>query len=389
VAAVFGEGVTTDEPSVDSDSQMRQSTLALICGLILVVILAYSWCGRNPPGQVSVLSNTPTPTPARVTPSPTAIAAASASIAATPTSPTRPLETPPPEFQKLIQKADPAVIEITVFDAKGQLLRTGNGFFVSRDGLFVTSTATIADGAYGVAKSSDGKIRNVSGVIASSPESELALLRAETKVGVPFLPLSKTSESIVVGAWAAAAGSSLQHKEQPIAAGKISARGSDPKKDSFQISGVIPQDASGAPVLDDQGEVVGIVTSGGKNEVRPTSLLDPLLAQAKPGVTGRWAAAPVESPTATPTPRTAARKVLYNPAPKYPFEARSIRLGPNRGNGRYRVTFDPSGAVKNVQIVTSTGQPILDNAAVEALRQWRVEPGQSDWTVLVPVTFQP
>jgi TonB family protein len=365
---------------------MRQSTLALVCGIALVVILAYSWCGRNPPAPVSVLSPIPTPTPAATSPSATAAASATASAAkqAAP-----PLETPPPEFQKVVQKAEPAIIEITVFDAKGQLLRAANGFFVSRDGLFVASMATIADGAYGVAKTSDGKIRNVTGVVASSAESELALLRAETKTGVPFLPLSKTSESIVVGAWSAVVGSSLQHKEQPIAAGKISARGSDPKKDAFQISGAIPQDAAGAPVLDDQGEVVGIVTTAGKNEARPTSLLDPLLAQAKPGSTGRWAAAPVESPTATPTPRVAARKVLYNPAPKYPFEARSIRLGPNRGNGRYRVTFDPNGTVKNVQVVTSTGQPILDQAAIDALRQWRVEPGPSDWTVLVPVTFQP
>lgn len=365
---------------------MRQSTLAIICGLILFVILAYSWCGRNPPAQVSVLTQTPTPTPLPTTPTATAAAGATASAQA---SPTAPRETPPPEFQKVIQKAEPAIIEITVFDAKGQLLRAASAFFVSRDGLFVTSAATIADGAYGVAKSSDGKIRNVTGVIASSPESELALLRADTKVGVPFLPLSKTSESIVVGAWAAIVGTSLQHKEQPLAAGKISARGSDPKKDSFQISGVIPQDASGAPVIDDQGEVVGIVTAGGKNEVRPTALLDQLLAQAKPGTTGRWVAALVESPTPTATPRAVARRVLFNPAPKFPFEARSIRAGPNRGSGRYRVTFDPNGSVKNVQIVTSTGQQILDQAAVEALRQWRVEPGASDWTVMVPITFQP
>src|ERR1700724_1542416 len=279
---------------------MRQSTLALICGLALFVILAYSWCGRNPPGQTSVLSTTPTPTPAPASPTPSASPASSASATAAQASPTPPAETPPPEFQKVVQKAETAVLELTVFDAKGQLLRSGNAFFISRDGLVVTSLPIVADGAYGVAKTSDGKIRNVTGVVASSPESEHALLRAETKVGVAFLPLSKTSESIVVGAWAVAVGSSLQHKEQPVAAGKISARGSDPKKDPFQISGAIPQEASGAPVLDDQGDVVGIVTAGGKNEVRPTPLLDPLLAQAKPGATGRWAAAPAESPTQTP-----------------------------------------------------------------------------------------
>jgi TonB family protein len=370
---------------------MRQSTLALICGLALCIILAYSWCGRNPQPQGSVLATTPTPTPLPVSPTSTAPIAPSTSVAVAQATATPAPQTPPAEFEKVVHKADPAVIELTVFDAKGQLLRSGNAFFISRDGLFVTAVPIVADGAYGVAKTSDGKIRNVSGVIASSPESELALLRAETKIGVSFLPLARTSESVVVGAWAVAVGSSLQHKEQPVAAGKISSRGIDPKKDTFEISGSIPQDAAGAPVLDDEGEVVGIVTAGGKNEVRPTGLLDPLLVQAKPGAIGRWAAAPVESPTPTPTPtpRIAARRVLYNPAPKYPFEARSIRVGPNRGNGKYRVTFDPRGLVKTVQVVESTGQPILDEAAVSALRQWRVDPGDRDWTVLVPITFQP
>src|SRR5579864_6081341 len=114
---------------------MRQSTLALICGLALFVILAYSWCGRNPPGQVSVLSTTPTPTqrPPRPTPATTAAPIGSATVAQASASPTPPAETPPPEFQKVVQKAETAVLELTVFDAKGQLLRSGNAFFISRD----------------------------------------------------------------------------------------------------------------------------------------------------------------------------------------------------------------------------------------------------------------
>jgi TonB family protein len=112
------------------------------------------------------------------------------------------------------------------------------------------------------------------------------------------------------------------------------------------------------------------------------------LAAIKPGSGAKWAAAPIESPSPTPTPRVA-RRVVYNPAPKYPFEARSIRIGPNRGNGKYRVTFGTNGMVKNVQVIESTGQPILDQAALDGLRQWRAEPGANDWTVLVPVTFAP
>src|SRR5437016_7337012 len=302
---------------------MRQSTLALICGLILFIVLAYSWCGRNPPGQVTALPATPTPTPAAqaTTAAPNVIASPSVSVV--PATATPPTQTPPPEFQKVAQKAAPAIIEFTVFDTKGQLLRAGNAFFVSRDGLLVTSWTIVEDAAYGVAKSPDGKIRNVTGVVASDQQSDLAILRAETKIGVPFLPLTKNSESIAVNAWAVVIGSSLQHKEQPVAAGTITSRGSDPKKDGFQISGSIPNDAAGAPIVDADGEVVGIST---KNGLRPTGLLQPLLAQSKSAGPGRWAAPPVDSPMASPTPKLARNpRVIYNPAPRYPYEARMLR----------------------------------------------------------------
>ena len=68
---------------------------------------------------------------------------------------------------------------------------------------------------------------------------------------------------------------------------------------------------------------------------------------------------------------------------------RTFRAGPTTGSGKYRVTFDANGLVKNVQTVESTGQTVLDQAAIRALQQWRVEPPGRDWTVLVPITFQP
>src|SRR5581483_5001085 len=215
---------------------MRQSTLALICGVALVIILAYSWCGRNPPSQSTLLS--PAPTAAPPSTAPPASATPVSSTTATPSATTTPTATPlalPPEFLKVAQKANPAIVELTVFDAKGQLLRSGTGFYVSRDGLIATSLDLVSDGAYGVAKSSDGKIRNVIGVIDFSKTSGLAILRAETKTGVPFLPLQKNAESIAVNAWGVLVGSTLTHKEQPMAGGMITSRGTDPKKDPFQI----------------------------------------------------------------------------------------------------------------------------------------------------------
>jgi TonB family protein len=371
---------------------MRQSTLALISAVILFVLLAYSWCGKNPPQQNTLVSPTATPAtsgpPVSGAPSATASVAASASASATVTATTTPLAFPP-EFQKVAQKVAPGIVELTIFDAKGQLLRSGNAFYVSRDGLLATSHDLVTDGAYGVAKSSDGKIRNVIGVIDFSKTSGLAILRAETKTGVPFLPLEKTSESIAVNAWAVVVGSSLRHKEQPMAGGMIKSLGADPKKDAFQIGATIPSDAAGAPVVDANGEVVGIVTGGGKNDIQPSGQLQPLLAAIKPNTAARWTAAPIESPTATATPRAARQRVIYNPAPRYPYEMRTLRAGPSTGTGKFRVTFGTNGLVKNVQTVESTGQPILDRAAIAALQTWKAEPGAQDWTVLVPITFQP
>ena len=43
------------------------------------------------------------------------------------------------------------------------------------------------------------------------------------------------NDEIAVNAWGVVIGSTLQHKEQPMAGGMIASRGADPKKDPFQI----------------------------------------------------------------------------------------------------------------------------------------------------------
>ena len=151
------------------------------------------------------------------------------------------------------------MILVTVFDRSGRLLRTGTGFFISEDGRFVTNSHIVEGGANAVAKSADGKIRNVTGVLTSSDELDLAVLKAETKTGVPFLPLKKGSER-QTDTSVAVIGSSLVRREQPLAAATISARRSDQRGDRLEISNPISNDAEGSPVVDASGEVLGIVT---------------------------------------------------------------------------------------------------------------------------------
>ena len=75
---------------------------------------------------------------------------------------------------------------------------------------------------------------------------------------------------------------------------------------------------------------------------------------------------------------------IYAPRPQYPYEARSRRI---MGSGVCVAAVDPaSGNVTDATMAQSIGNPILDNAAVSAFRQWRFRPGTVS-KVRIPITF--
>ncbi|MEY2546738.1 MAG: periplasmic protein TonB [Verrucomicrobiota bacterium] len=97
---------------------------------------------------------------------------------------------------------------------------------------------------------------------------------------------------------------------------------------------------------------------------------------------------PVKAPQQAGPPRQMsigqARAVAVSmPRPNYPYEARSRHIV---GNGVCVVTVDPgSGAVTNATMAQSLGNPILDNSALSAFRQWRFKPGSVS-SVKIPIT---
>ena len=81
---------------------------------------------------------------------------------------------------------------------------------------------------------------------------------------------------------------------------------------------------------------------------------------------------------------------LANPAPRYPYLAR--RRG-QEGRVVLRVRVNPDGWAEAVSIRESSGYHLLDEAALQAVRQWRFLPAQkADLTVAglvdVPVSFR-
>src|SRR5436189_2420127 len=276
-------------------------------------------------------------------------------------------------------KVRPSVIWVTAFDSKGSLLRTESGFFISPDGRFVTTAHAIEGGVNAVAKTADGGIYNVNGVLTVSKSADLAVLKAEVKPQklLRFLDLNKTGE-LSADARVAVVGSALAGNEGAPRETTITGQSSE----RLEIAGTTAASSVGSPVVNENGDVVGIVTSGGEKTIaRPVAALDSVLSRVTADTQARWPQMAGTSPTPHTTPKP---RLLYAPAPSFPP---GQSLPRQSGTGRFRLTFDPQGNVTSLQIVTSTGNPYFDQAAMKTLGQWKSAPSQG-WQATVPVTFK-
>jgi len=344
--------------------------LPLLRYVIWLAVFVAVGCGRKSTGQV--VSESPSRPTSRVT---TATQSPAVVPSISPAPEAKANQSPSSDLARLETRVRPAVIWVSVFDAKGNLLRTQSGFFISPEGRFVTTEHATEGGINAVAKTADGRIYNVSGILAASKALDLAVLQADVKQ-VTFLERNK-SGNLSQGAGVVVIGSALAENEGSPREMTIASQ--DPER--LEIAGATPQSSVGSPVLNRDGEVVGVVTSTGERTVaRPSAALDTLLSRVAAATQASWpATAPSATPRATPKPR-----LVYAPAPAFPPRAAQPGLS---GTGRFRLTFDSNGNVSNVQIVQSTGNRLFDESAIQTLRQWRSSPSQG-WAVTVPVTFR-
>ena len=78
------------------------------------------------------------------------------------------------------------------------------------------------------------------------------------------------------------------------------------------------------------------------------------------------------------------RKAKTKVAPVYPDLARRMNI---TGTVKVLVVVSPNGALKDTKIVG--GNPLLVNAAMDALKKWKFEPADSESTGTVEFKFQP
>lgn len=78
------------------------------------------------------------------------------------------------------------------------------------------------------------------------------------------------------------------------------------------------------------------------------------------------------------------RKIKNKVSPNYPEIARKMNLA---GVVKLEVTVAPNGTVKDTKVIG--GNPILVNAAADAVKKWRFEPANDESVGVVEFKFDP
>jgi tetratricopeptide (TPR) repeat protein len=158
----------------------------------------------------------------------------------------------------LVRRIKPSAVAIETFDVRGEKLARGSGFFIDADR--VVTNRHVIDNAYRAEiHSYTGRVYAVKGVTAVDAEGDLAILRVDAAADqVRPLPLDRTSpqegESVVV------IGNPFG-LEGSVTNGIVSAVRDIPTFGRIiQITAPISPGSSGSPVVNMQGQVIGVAT---------------------------------------------------------------------------------------------------------------------------------
>jgi tetratricopeptide (TPR) repeat protein len=162
------------------------------------------------------------------------------------------------QLPELVRRIKPSAVAIETFDIRGEKLSRGSGFFIDTDR--VVTNRHVIDGAYRAeVHSLSGNSYQVKNVLAVDAEGDIALLRIDAPANVVRpLSLDRTSpqegESIVV------IGNPFG-LEGSVTNGIVSAVRDIPGFGRIiQITAPISPGSSGSPVVNMQGQVIGVAT---------------------------------------------------------------------------------------------------------------------------------
>lgn len=159
----------------------------------------------------------------------------------------------------LIKKTEPSIVVIVTYGKEGNMLGQGTGFFINQEGDVVTNSHVLEGATRAVAQTADGKEHAVRRVLAEDKEGDLVRVSVEiSKEAVSPLPvraeLPEVGERIII------IGTPLG-LDKTVSDGIVSAVRDVPAFGKIiQVTAPISPGSSGSPVINMQGEVIGVAT---------------------------------------------------------------------------------------------------------------------------------
>jgi tetratricopeptide (TPR) repeat protein len=158
-----------------------------------------------------------------------------------------------PKWAKKVAKS---AFVLKTFDSEGELKGSSNGFFIGTDGEAVGSFAPFRGASRAVAIDAQGKEKAVDCIIGGDDMYDLSKFMVTAK-GIEPLTVASTLPSVGDKVWLMP----YAMKKTPVGIMGVVAK-IENVKDSmayYTLRLVAPIDASGAPVLNENGEVIGIL----------------------------------------------------------------------------------------------------------------------------------
>jgi serine protease Do len=156
-----------------------------------------------------------------------------------------------------------SMVTIEVYDDQNENISQGSGFIVANQ-LIATNFHVISGGVKAVAIAATGQRYDLQGVVAYDDYVDIALLKPVVRTGMP--PLAMTSfDQVRKGQWVVALGSPLGFQNsisEGIVSGKPIFEDESGSVKAIQTSASITFGSSGGPLMNMNGEVIGINTFG-------------------------------------------------------------------------------------------------------------------------------